>query len=167
MTKKNYLIITLLSLLTLIFLSSCGAIVKSKADKFLTEENGAIPPDFGKEETTLLFITHRRSYNKYLKTNVKKIYNSKYEFINEDQLKSESKYNNINKYRYLFNYDEKSYTYYSPKGGSKTGYVKKFYVLDRKSDKRFYSKLTSGLWSKLQKVYLKKLNEKIIKEQGS
>ena len=48
MPKKNYLKITLLSLLAFIFLSACGAITKGIANGKLTEEKGAIPPDFGK-----------------------------------------------------------------------------------------------------------------------
>lgn len=159
---SSFFIVTILSLL---LLTSCGAIVKSKANKYLTEEKGAIPPEFGKENTTVLFVTHHRSYNKYLKKNVKKIFKGDYEFIREGEYGLE-KYDDKNKYRFVFDYNYISYDYTNQSLETKYGKVKKFNILDRKTDKRFVSKMTSSYWSKLQKVYLKKLNEKLITEQN-
>ena len=40
-------------------LTSCGALVKGVASGQLTEKKGAIPPDFGKDNTSVMvFITH-------------------------------------------------------------------------------------------------------------
>ncbi len=158
---KNYSIL-IISILTLALFTSCGAIVKGKANKYLTEEKGAIPPEFGKENTTLLFITHKRSYNKYLKKNVKKRFKGNYEIISSNELNANDKYQDIIKYRYVFDYDYRSYSYTKSDLSPGTGQVKKFYILDRKNNKRFASKMTSSYWSKLQKVYLKKLNEKLM-----
>tara|TARA_R110002050_G_scaffold299255_1_gene464323 strand:+ start:731 stop:1378 length:648 start_codon:yes stop_codon:yes gene_type:complete len=160
MNRLKNILFLIISISTLTLLTSCGAISKSKANEYLTEEKGAIPPEFGQDNTTILFITHRRSYNKYLKKNVKKIYKGKYEFISEEELLSDSKYKDINEYRYIFNFDYTSYDYMSSNGYSKNGRVRKFYILDRRNNERFASKMTSSYWSKVQKVYLEKLNEK-------
>ena len=167
MKRLQYSLLITTSIISLLLLSSCGAIVKSKANKYLTEENGAIPPEFGNENTTVLFLTHHRAYNKYLKRNVEKIYEGDYELITGEEFESNHKYQDIDKYRFVFDYDYivYDYTMYDYTNQSlkvKYGKVKKFNVLDRKIDKRFVSKMTSGYWSKLQKVYLKNLNEKRI-----
>lgn len=168
-TLKNYFLIAF-SILISTLLSSCGAIVKSQGNKYLTEERGAIPPEFGKENTTLLFITHHRSYNKYLKRNTKKIYQGEYELISEDEFKSNTKYQDKNKYRFVFDYNYKSpgYDVIRADGSTRAPLynVKKFRIFDRKEKKEYVSKITSSFWSKLQKVYLKKLNEKIISQQN-
>ncbi|QXP60437.1 hypothetical protein [Olleya sp. HaHaR_3_96] len=174
MTKlKHYLFLTIF-ISTITLLSSCGAIVKSKANKNITEEKGAIPPDFGEDNSTIVFITHHRSYNKYLKKNVKKIYKGKYEFATEEEFETQDKYNDVHKYRYIFDYSYrpagsvwKSNTINSGDFSTTTirnrpalYNVKKFSVVDRKKEKIYKSNMTSSFWSKLQKVYLKKLNEK-------
>ncbi len=170
MTKSKFYFL-LATVLMLSMLSSCGAIVKSKANKYLTEEEGAIPPDFGKENTTLLFITHRNSYNKYLKKNTRKIYQGDYELISKKEFESNSKYEDISKYRFVFDYSAVSpgYTVIRGDGSMRDPLydVKKFRILDRKSEKEYVSKMTSSFWSKLQKVYLKNLNEKLLSEQQS
>ena len=154
------------------FFTSCGAIVTSKANTYITEEKGAIPPDFGKQDDTVLFVTHHRSYNKYLKKNVKKIYKGNYKFVSEDELINDSEYKDINAYRYVFDYNYQSagdqiITNTTASGTTSTRIrpalynVKKFMIIDRKAAQIYYCKMTSSYWSKLQKVYLKKLNEKI------
>jgi hypothetical protein len=161
MKRLENILFLLISISTLTILTSCGAIVKGKANKNLTEEKGAIPPEFGSEKTTILFITHKRSYNKYLKKNVRKIYKGDSEIISTEELNSNTKYDNIEKYRYIFDYDYKSYTYTRSDLSSGSGQVKTFYILDRKNGTKYFSPMTSSYWSKLQKIYLKKLNEKL------
>ncbi|WP_397363293.1 hypothetical protein [Olleya sp. R77988] len=160
MIKLKQYFLTIISVTLLTLMSSCGAIVKGQANKHITEEKGAIPPQFGQDKTTVLFLLHHKSYNKYLKKNVKKIYNGKHLFITPEQLASNSKYQDTESYRFVFDYDYITYDYVNNDLETKYGKVKKFNVLDRKDDKRYVAKMTSGLWSKLQKVYLKKLNEK-------
>ncbi|WP_347374584.1 hypothetical protein [Aequorivita sp. Q41] len=157
--KNVFFILILISLIT--SLASCGAMVKGTANKKLTVEKGAIPPEFGSEKTTMLFITHHRSYNKYLKKNVADIYKGDFEIISEKEFKSDVKYEDKQKYRYVFNFESKSYSYTKSDLSSGSGEVKKFYVLDRKNEKKYFSPMTSSFWSKLQKVYLKKLTEKL------
>ncbi|GAA3507966.1 hypothetical protein GCM10022393_17580 [Aquimarina addita] len=164
--KNNLFLI--FSILTLTLLTSCGAIVKSKGNKYLTEEKGAIPPEFGKEKNTLLFITHHSSYNKYLKKNTRKIYKGDYELVSEDEFKTNDKYEDLNKYRFVFdyNYISPGYDVVRADGSTRAPLynVKKFRILDRKENKEYVSKITSSFWSKLQKVYLKKLNAKLMAE---
>lgn len=161
-------IAVILSLILITFLlNSCGLITKAMANSKLTEEKGAIPPDFGKNDEILLFMTHQRSYNKYLKKNVKKIYKGKYEFVTESEFSEQEKYKNIENYRYIFDFNYQSLGYNHDKKRDYLYGVKKFSILDRKTGKLHRSRMTSSFWTKLQKIYLKKLNEKIIKEQGS
>ncbi|WP_428741882.1 hypothetical protein [Tenacibaculum sp.] len=165
-------------IVTSTMLVSCGAIVKSKANTYITEEKGAIPPDFGKQNSTVLFVTHHRSYNKYLKKNVKNIYKGNYKFVTEDELENDTEYQDITTYRYVFDYNYVSAGHTTTTNTVQSGdfsttttrlrpalyNVKKFMVLDRKTQKTYYCKMTSSYWSKLQKVYLKKLNEKRLEE---
>jgi hypothetical protein len=104
---KNILLL-LITISALTLLTSCGAAVTSMANKHLTEERGAIPPDFGKDNSTIVFITYKRSYNKYLKKNVKKIYKGKYEFATKEDFESLEKYNDIDRYRYVFDFSYRS-----------------------------------------------------------
>ncbi|MEW4923103.1 hypothetical protein [Algibacter sp. 2305UL17-15] len=166
----------LLLILTLFFFFSCGVIVKSKANSYITEEKGAIPPEFGKQNSTVLFVTHHRSYNKYLKKNVVKIYKGNYEFVSIDELNSNDTYKDLSKYRYVFDYNYQSAGDQIIRNNVTNGdfsttslsfrpalyNVKKFMIIDRQEQQLYYCKLTSSYWSKLQKVYLKKMNEKLV-----
>ena len=170
MTRLKTYLLLIISVLMLTFLTSCGAIARSKGNKYLTEQKGAIPPEFGQENTTLLFITHHGSYNKYLKKNTRKIYNGDYELVSENEFKTNDKYKDLKKYRFVFdyNYTSPGYDVIRADGSMRAALynVKKFRILDRKENKEYVSKITSSFWSKLQKVYLKKLNEKLATEQN-
>ena len=165
------------TIVTLTVFNSCGIIVKSMANKHLTEDRGAIPPDFGKDNSTVIFITHHKSYNRYMKKNVKKIYKGNYEFATEEEFNTEDRFKDIDTYRYVFDYDyipagstwksntknSGGYSITTTTVGPASYQVKKFFVVDRKKEKVYKSDMTSSFWSKLQKVYLKKLNEKLAK----
>ncbi|WP_420570689.1 hypothetical protein [Kordia sp.] len=161
---KSFKTILLLTLVTTSFLmNSCGVLVKAKARKSITEENGAIPPDLGKENTTMIFFLYHRSYNRYLKKNAKKFYKDDYIFLTEEEFTKNETYRDISKYRYIFKFDYIHYTVpdFNSPSFEKRRRVKKFYIVDRKTGITYKSKMTSGLWSKLQKVYFEKLSEKI------
>ena len=130
----------------------------------------------------MVFITHERSYNKYLKKNVSKIYQGKYIFLSSDEFESNAKYNDIEKYRFVFDYSLRPPGYDVQVNNTvNTGNssvtttrirpplfsVKKFAIVDRKEQKIYASRITSSYWSKIQKVYLKKLNEKIESEKNN
>jgi hypothetical protein len=164
--KRLYLplLITVFSFSFLV--SSCGFIVKSKARKRITEESGAIPPDLGKDNTTMIFLLYHGSYNRYMKKNVKRRYIGDYVFLDKNTYRTDETYQDIEKYRYVFGFD---YLYYTRVSESmdfddnfeRQSRVKKFFIHDRKLDSVYRPTITSGLWSKLQKVYLDKLSEKI------
>ncbi len=153
-------------------LYSCGAIVKAKANQYATVEQGAIPEDFGVHNDTVLFITYRNSYNKYLKRNLRKVYKGPHELVTQEELASET-YTNVAKYRYVFDYTYNSYQYqsnnetlYGPGGGTGTGQVRRFHVLDRLEQKEYVMPMTSSFWSKLQRIYLKNLEMQRVKNQA-
>jgi len=83
MYLRNLRIIFILFTST-IFLTSCGAILKGKVKKYATVEKGAIPPNFGADSTVLLFATHERSYNKFLKRNIKKAYTGPFLIVSDN-----------------------------------------------------------------------------------
>ena len=167
--KKRILIYGLLTL-TLLTLSSCGALVKSKATKYATVEKGAIPSDFGANNTIVLFVTSgKKSYDKYLKSNIRKVYRGNYELVSKEELKS-NKYSDTDKYRYAFDFKKVFYSYHSNNSviygqsantGMKnaTGQVRRFAITDRTDNKDYVMSMTSGYWSKLQRMYLKNMEE--------
>jgi len=161
----------ILFLFSITLLSSCGAIVKSKAQKHVTVEEGAIPPQLGSDGTTMLFITYKQSYNKYLVKNVKKRYQGRYEFVSREEFESNNKYGNADRYRYIFDYSERPAGNRIKRNTITTGdfdittirtrpalfKVKKFAIVDRKENKVYACNMTSSYWSKLQKMYLNEI----------
>lgn len=176
MINKSLFPLTLVFILVL-SLSSCGAIVKSKAKKYATVEKGAIPADFGKNNTVVLFVTSgKKSYDKYLKSNIKKAYQGKYELVSKSELTAD-KYSDTDKYRYVFDYKSVSYAYHSDNSviygqsahtgmNNATGQVRRFLITDRTDDKEYVMSMTSGFWSKLQRMYLKNMEEVRVQNSG-
>ena len=149
------------------------------ARKNLTVEKGAIPPEFGKEKTTILFIKARGGYNGYLRRNVRKNYYGAYELVTRAEYENNAKYQDITTYRYVFDFDYNRVNdrYIAPSMATMTNrsvpgnirpalyQVKKFSIYDRKTDSLYRSPMTSSYWSKLQKVYLRQLEAKRQLEQ--
>jgi len=139
-------------------LNSCGSIVKSEASNKMTVENGAIPPDLGKDNSTLICVLKGRdSRDNYMKKHIKKNYNGKYEFVLESDLNSE-KYNDSDKYRYLFDYNAgsvQSTSFSSPTNGFETRNLptSSYFIKDRKSNEYYFSNISSGFFSKLIEAY--------------
>ena len=94
---RNTLHFVLLFVITS-FLISCGALVTSKAHQRATVEGGALPKDFGKHQGTLLCVTYTNGYNRYLKRNLKKVYDGPYELVSTAQLNAPP-YNDIEQYQ--------------------------------------------------------------------
>ena len=174
----NKQILTLgLLIFTLLTFNSCVALVKSKASKYATVEKGAIPSDFGANNTAVLFVTSgKKSYDKYLKSNIRKVYRGDYELVSKEELKS-SKYSDTDKYRYVFDFKKVFYSYHSNNSviygqsantGMKnaTGQVRRFAITDRRDNKDYVMSMTSGYWSKLQRMYLKNMEEVRVRNNG-
>jgi hypothetical protein len=155
-------------------LSSCGAIVKVKAKKYATVQEGAIPEDFGTGNVTMLFITKsKKSYDKYLKKNVERCYQGKYELITHKTLEQDQ-YQDLETYPYYFDFGYKTYQRFTSNevihgpGGTRltSGMVRKFFIIDRKTDKKYEMGMTSSYWSKLQRMYIKNLEAERLKNSG-
>lgn len=123
--------------------------------KSITEEKGAIPPDFGKSNTTLIFVTYKaRSYNKQLAKQVSKKYHGAFEFVRDTELGS-GKYSDLDKYPYEFRWGKT--THYMNGNSLSTN---QFYIFSRKDEKEYKSPMTSGLRKKLIAAYLINLEKK-------
>ena len=137
----------------------CKSVYKSTI-----KDNGKqIPPEFGKVKTTILVIEKGRStYDKYLEKNWE-AYTGDYVIINRDQLNSK-KYSDLTKYKYIFDYDSRTTNTVSNGNiQSNEGYT--FYLQDRADNKKYSSYLDSGVWSKLMKAYISKIEEVRIKNE--
>ncbi|WP_353778659.1 hypothetical protein [Winogradskyella sp. 3972H.M.0a.05] len=139
-------------------LNSCGAIVKGSASKKMTVENGAIPADFGKDDTVLICVLKgRNSRDNYMRKHIKKNYKGKYEFVLQSDVYSH-KYDDRDKYRYLFDYNAgsmRSTSYSNLTGEIETRHLptSSYYIMDRKSNEYYFSNISSGFFSKLIQAY--------------
>ena len=151
-------------------LTSClGLMVQGVAKNKFTENKGAIPPDFMKEESTLICVLQERnSYDKYLKKHMQAKYHGPIKFVLKSKLfdegKISSKYKDTVKYRFIFNYglgtQHYSDTKYGPGTGGASFSTKLFYVLDRKDGKKYNSPFSSSFFAKLIKAYAINLEKK-------
>ena len=150
-------IILILAIGQFFLFSSCIMLI---ARNNYTIKKGAIPPDFEKENTTVLFIsTGRKGVDKSLKDNLKALYHGKYEFINLSELKTE-KYTDLKIYRYTFIYNQKTLTLTDAKSLSKNySYTNKFFMFDRKENKEYDCGLFAGNYNGLIKGYLKNMEK--------
>ncbi|MFV8334876.1 hypothetical protein ACNQF7_02185 [Flavobacterium sp. RSP29] len=170
-TRLFKTVITYLLLMILILsLNSCfiaKSIEAKHARAEFTTENKAIPPSFGKSNTILLCVLQgRNSYDKFLKSAVKKNYKGEYILIYSYDLSSD-KYSDKNKYRYVFDYNSGSsiastYRYSSPYStvnsySNATTTYKRFYVNDRLENKIYQSGAEFGFFANAMKIYMANL----------
>lgn len=172
MSRPNRFITILLAACSFFLFSSCGALVKGKAKNYATVEAGAIPQDFGVDGTGVVFLTYERSYNKYLRRNVNKAFKGHHIFLPASTADSIKNANDAT-YRYLFGFDGRygqrysaNTVIYGPGGGMNTYRVRRFYLRDLKTDSTYTLGMMSGFWSKLQRFYLKQLEEQRLKNQN-
>ena len=88
------------------FFTSCNSFFKGSM-----KDNGKqFPPDFGKPKTTILMVqAGKKSYDKYLIKNWKTYYAGDYVFVKREEL-NQKMYEDIKKYRYIFDDEENSHT---------------------------------------------------------
>lgn len=124
-----------------------------------TEENKAIPPDFGSDKNTVLVcvLQGRGSYDKYLKSAAKKNYKDEYVVISPEQMK-QAPYNDTQKYRYAFDYGSGSSVSYT--GSSLSTTFKRFHIYDRLNKKKWESGAEFSFFAKAMKVYMANLEAK-------
>lgn len=140
-----------------LILVSCGS---GNMLKTYTEENNAIPPDFGKEGTVLLLIKNNSifNYNHFLNNAFKKNYHGNFELIEEDEI-NKLPYNNKEKYRYTFDFSYGT-GYTSTYQNGHSGNFKRYYVYDRLIDKKFIKVAEFSAYAKAMKAYAINLENK-------
>lgn len=160
---KNVINYLLLMIITL-SLNSCfiaKSIEAKHARAEFTTENKAIPPSFGKSNAILLCVLQgRNSYDKYLKSAVKNNYKGEYVLIYPYDLSLE-KYNDKEKYRYVFDYGYGStITTTWSDGLSASSTYKRFNVYDRLEDKKYESGAEFSFFANAMKIYMANLEIK-------
>ena len=147
--RNTYLLFVVL----LLTLSSCGGIIKS----YISKDAENVPPDFGKQKTTLLVIEQKKGYNKEVEKILNKYYSGEYAFVSKEDLTIKP-YQDTIKYRYLLN-DNLSITQaftgssvpVGPRTGQQTNQMvstasRSFHIIDRKTQ-NVHSGLTFPLYS--------------------
>lgn len=141
--------------ITAIFFTSCNSVFKGT----MKDDGKQFPPEFGKIKTTILVVeAGRKSYDKYLIKNWTS-YTGDYILVKRDELK-QNMYEDVKKYRYIFDDEENSHTsrdFSTGRNQTLTGVS--FYLMDRTDGKHYSINVESGLWSKLMKSYIEKLND--------
>ena len=163
---KNLKIFHLFVIVALFMFSSCGMIIKS----YIKKDTENVPPDFGKEKTTLLVIQERKGYNKKVEKIVKDNYSGNYIFVTRAEL--ENKYADAMNYRYVLDDDisvskmyvttittDRSTGFQTRSTAPQSSASRSFHVLDRKTNKIHDTGVSSGTsWKKILKTYLQKLD---------
>ena len=155
-------------------LSSCGAIIKS----YIRKDDDNVPPDFGKQKTTLLVLEQKKGYNKTIKQIFTKYYTGEYVFVSKEDLDSKP-YQDTIMYRYLLNDNlsiNRALTSSTISVGARAGQSssqmvstagRSFRIIDRKTKKVNDTGISSGSsWKAILKEYLKKLDKERKKNSG-
>lgn len=133
-------------------LQSCAS-TGSVANK-ITVESGEIPPDMKSENFTLVGVLKERgSYDKYVKKEFAN-YTGEYVLATENEI--QDKYSDIDKYRYIMDYErETASIHYAGTRKSQTVPGKRYFILDRKTNKEYKRKTWSSFYAKEMQAYLK------------
>lgn len=123
--------------------TACGSheVYKTAASK-ISVSKGTIPPSFIKKEEVLLI----KKLEEPLKEIIEKFYKGKYLFVN-----SLKDYKEINKYRYILDFNVGDAGEY--------GKFLDFYILDRKSNKKYRTGFSATNNKMIVKAYAKKMEE--------
>ncbi|MBN8788693.1 MAG: hypothetical protein J0I84_16520 [Terrimonas sp.] len=134
----------------IIGISSCrttGGVAKK-----ITVKSGQLPPEIATEDFILVGqLAGRKSYDKYLRKNFEK-YTGKYVLATEKELNTT--YADTEKYRFVMDYNRESRSIMvNGQFSEATSY--RYYILDRKENKKYTRKSGSGQFSKEIEAYLK------------
>lgn len=126
-----------------------------------SEENNAIPPEFGKDPETVLLLKFVGSgRDRFLKKAAKRNYDGPYEIV-ESGVSANKKFPDKEKYRYIIEHEMGTgYTITNASGRSTSGAFKRYYVYDRLEDKKYSSGAEFTFYAKGLRVYLDALNKK-------
>lgn len=162
---KNLKTFPLFAIAALFMFSSCGMIIRS----YIKKDTENVPPDFGKEKTTLLVVEHKNNYNKKVEKIIKKYYTGDYLLVPKDELTT--KYNEAENYRYILD-DEVTISstrvttmttnrqtgISTPSSQVYSAGGRSFRIIDRKTEKTHDTGVSSGTsWKLILKTYLKKI----------
>jgi hypothetical protein len=162
-TKKISIFISIILLFSLNSCFIAKAVESKHARKEFTEENKAIPRDFGKKDQILICVLKgRSSYDNYLKRAVKKNYKGKYIFVTNLDMYV-SKYDDKDIYRYYFDYDGGTTMTTSWSDGlSASSTLKRFFIGDRLENKKYQCGAEFGFFANAMKIYMANLEVKRI-----
>lgn len=121
---------------------------------------GAVPPELGKEPTTILIVeTEREAVNKAFEDVFTKNYKGSFEIIGDGGYASK-KYSDTKKYRYVF---QTIITFVDAKGFGDSRqpatYEYSYRILDRVTNKIYGDEWGSDAWKNYLKKYVKKLED--------
>ena len=146
-----------------------GALIKKKGLRELTVENGAIPPEFGVTDSTLVcIIRNRNGYDKHMKKHVANEYHGKHTFATWDEVDAGGEYGDVDSYRYVFSGDIREID-----GGDNGPFMntkmttESFYIYDRKDAKTYRSPFTSSFFAKVIQAYVINLEKERVKGSSS
>jgi hypothetical protein len=175
MKMKNKLFF--IALTAMLIFSSCGMVIKS----YIRKDTENIPPDFGKEKTTMLVVEEHKGYNNKIEKVLKDNYSGDYIFITREEL--DTKYSDKDKYRYILDDevmisrpDKVTITHTTDlntgftrsESDNKPSASRSFHILDRKTNKIHDTGVSSGTsWKTILKAYLKKLDSERKKNGGN
>lgn len=144
------LLLTLLTAICITALNSCLS-VKTVSNK-ITIASGQIPPDMAKEKFTIIgMLKGRNSYDKYLQKDFQEYYTGDYVLATDKDM---GNYSDVNKYRYVLDYDFSSNVYFQGNGSQTRTYTYTYAIYDRKENKYYKRKMGSGFFSKEIQAYL-------------
>ena len=171
---KNQKIFYLFAIAGLFMFSSCGMIIRS----YIKKDTENVPPELGKDKTTLVVIQERKGYNKKVEKIIKKYYTGDYIFASRNELYNQYK-DTIN-YRYLLDDDisvskmykttittDRSTGFQTRTTTPQSSASRSFHILDRQTGKIYDTGVSSGTsWKTILKTWLQKLEDERKKNEG-
>lgn len=159
-------VLTYFSMLLIVFgLSSCGIglLVRGVAKKSITVEKGVVPPNFIKSNQTLIVLMWgTKSYDKYAMKAFNRFYDGKKIYLSLNDLLTVEKYQDLERFPYVFSQGPGDMTMYSGKSYSYTySGSRPFHILDRKEGKFYNSRINSGFFYRIMQAYAMKLNKHV------
>lgn len=142
--------------------SSCGIglIIRGSVKKSLSVEKGSVPPEYiDKNQVLLVLLWGVGSYDIYVTEAFDKFYDGKKEYVTFEQFFSD-KYSDLDKYQYVFSQGPGEKEMYSGESYSFTYKgSRSFHMYDRKNEKFYKSKITSGFFARVIQGYAMKLDK--------
>lgn len=122
-----------------------------------------IPPNFGKDNSTLVCLLYgKKKYDKAMQKRVSQEYHGKFVFVYEEDF--DPKKYDPEEYRYVFNLELTSYTYYDSFNNS-TGrrILASYFIIDRVEKRKSYCTMLTSSFSKLIQAYMINLEKQRLK----